>query len=80
MKRMIKRCAGLDVHQATVVACVPIEAYHRFLLSMQLRRVEDAEQYIEQLDQRIAEKLVPYQGAMILLMQIPGSIGWLLPC
>jgi len=24
MKRMIKRCAGLDVHQATVVACVLI--------------------------------------------------------
>jgi hypothetical protein len=29
----------------------------RFLLSMQLRRVEDIEQLIEILDQRIAEKL-----------------------
>jgi transposase len=24
MERMIERCAGLDVHQATVVACVAI--------------------------------------------------------
>lgn len=44
----------------------------RFLLSMQLRRVEDIEQLIEILDQRIAEKLVPYQAEMALLMQIPG--------
>jgi hypothetical protein len=47
---------------------------------MQLLGVEDAEQYIEQLDQRIAEKLRPYQGAMALLMQVAGSNGWLPPC
>jgi transposase len=44
----------------------------RFLLSMQLRRVEDTEQLIEILDQRIAEKLAPYQAEMALLMQIAG--------
>jgi transposase len=47
----------------------------RFLLSMQLRRVEDIEQLIEMLDQRIAEKLAPYQAEMALLMQIPG-VDW----
>ena len=47
----------------------------RFLLSMQLRRVEDIEQLIEILDQRIAEKLAPYQAEMALLMQIPG-VDW----
>jgi transposase len=47
----------------------------RFLLSMQLRRVEDIEQLIETLDQRIAEKLAPYQAEMALLMQIPG-VDW----
>ena len=52
-----------------------VENYHRFLLSMQLRRVEDTEQYIEQLDRRIAEKLEPYQSAMALLMQIP-EVDW----
>lgn len=48
---------------------------HRFLLSMQLRRVEDIEQLIEILDQRIAEKLELYQAEMALLMQIPG-VDW----
>jgi len=48
---------------------------HRFLLSMQLRRVEDIEALIEQLDQRIAEKLTPYQVEMALLVQIPG-VDW----
>lgn len=42
---------------------------------MQLRRVEDTEHYIDQLDQRIAEKLAPYDSEMALLMQIPG-IDW----
>ena len=48
---------------------------HRFLLSMQLRRVEDIEALIDQLDQRIAEKLTPYQVEMALLVQIPG-VDW----
>lgn len=48
---------------------------HRFLLSMQLRRVEDIETLIEVLDQRIAEKLAPYQVEMALLVQIPG-VDW----
>jgi transposase len=47
----------------------------RFLLSMQLRRVEDIEQLIKILDQRIAEKLAPYQAEIALLMQIPGVEG-----
>nr|WP_294512185.1 IS110 family transposase [uncultured Rhodopila sp.] len=52
-----------------------VEEYHRFLLSMQLHRVEAAEQDLEQLDRRIAEKLAPYQVPMALLMQIPG-VDW----
>jgi transposase len=47
----------------------------RFLLSMQLRRVEGIETLIEELDQRITEKLTPYQAEMALLMQIPG-VDW----
>ena len=49
-----------------------VEEHHRFLLAMQLQRVEAAERDIEQLDGRIAEKLIPDQFAMTLLMQIPG--------
>ena len=47
----------------------------RFLLSMQLRRVEGIETLTEELDQLIAEKLAPYQAEMALLMQIPG-VDW----
>jgi transposase len=52
-----------------------VEEHHRFLLAMQMQRVEAAERDIEQLDGRIAERLIPYQFAMTLLMQIPG-VDW----
>jgi transposase len=52
-----------------------VEEHHRFLLAMQMQRVEATERDIEQLDGCIAEKLVPYQFAMTLLMQIPG-VDW----
>ncbi len=38
-----------------------IEEHHRFLLAMQLRRLEAAEHDIAALDQRIDEKLEPYR-------------------
>ena len=44
----------------------------RILLAMQLRRVEQTEQQIEELDRRIDERLKPYRAEMALLMQIPG--------
>jgi transposase len=52
-----------------------VKEHHRFLLAMQMQRVEATERDIEQLDGCIAEKLVPYQFAMTLLMQIPG-VDW----
>jgi transposase len=52
-----------------------IEAHHRVLLSMQLRRVEAAEQDIEALDQYIASQLAPYDAEMALLITIPG-VDW----
>ena len=39
------------------------EEHHRFLLSLQLRRLEAAEQDIQALDLRIAERLEPVQPA-----------------
>jgi transposase len=52
-----------------------VEEHHRFLLSMQLRRLEAAEQDIEALDLRIAERLEPYSLQHAILMQIPG-VDW----
>jgi transposase len=53
-----------------------VEEHHRFLLAFQLRRLEATEADIDQLDERIAGKLAPYEVEMALLMQIPG-VDWL---
>jgi transposase len=51
------------------------EEHHRFLLVLQLGRLEAAGQDIEALDRRIAERLEPYSFEHALLMQIPG-VDW----
>jgi transposase len=51
------------------------EEHHRFLLVLQLGRLEAAGQDIEALDRRIAERLEPYSLEHALLMQIPG-VDW----
>jgi transposase len=49
--------------------------HHRFLLRLQLRRIEVVESDIAELDQQISERLVPYQEAHRRLMTIPG-VDW----
>src|SRR3954468_15300427 len=53
-----------------------VEEHHRFLLAMQLGRIEAIEADVAALDARIAERLLPYSAEMALLMTIPG-INWL---
>lgn len=53
-----------------------VEEHHRFLLAMQLRRLEAAEQDIAALDLRITERLEPYRAEHARLTQIPG-VDWL---
>jgi len=50
-----------------------LEEHHRFVLSLQMRRLEAAEANIAELDKRLREKLAPYSKQMRLLMQIPGA-------
>jgi transposase len=52
-----------------------VEEHHRFLLAMQLRRIETAERDIASLDERITAKLEPYKAAHGRLMTIPG-VDW----
>ena len=52
-----------------------LEEHHRFLLAMQLRRLEAIEADIAALDRRIGERLEPYCTQHALLMQIPG-VDW----
>jgi transposase len=49
-----------------------LEEHHRFLLQLQLHRVEAAERDLAFLEQRIHEKLRPYSRQWSLLQEIPG--------
>ena len=49
-----------------------LEEHHRFLLGVQMRRIETIEADVAALDRRLREKLKPYQPQMRLLVQIPG--------
>jgi transposase len=54
-----------------------LEEHHRFLLELQLRRLEAAEEDLAALEQHIQEKLKPYAEQLALLDEIPG-VDWTL--
>jgi transposase len=49
-----------------------IEAHHRFMLDIQLRRVEEIEANIAVVDSKIEEAVVPHRTVVERLMTIPG--------
>jgi transposase len=49
-----------------------VEEHHRFLLRMQLGRLQAVEEDLGILEQRIQEKLKPYAAQFTLLQEIPG--------
>jgi transposase len=52
-----------------------LEEHHRFLLGIQMRRIETMEADVAELDRRLRAKLAPYSREMSLLQQIPG-VDW----
>ena len=54
-----------------------VEEHHRFLLKLQLDRLESVEKDLEVLEQRIQQKLEPYAAQLALLDEIPG-VDWTL--
>jgi transposase len=52
-----------------------VEEHHRFLLRLQLERLEAAEADLAVLEQRIQQKLQPYATQVALLDEIPG-VDW----
>src|SRR3989449_1171135 len=54
-----------------------LEEHHRFLLELQLQRLEAAEKDLAALEQRIRQKLEPYEVQLALLDEIPG-VDWTL--
>lgn len=49
-----------------------VEEHHRVILGVQLRRLEQTDEAIAEIEQRIEEKLTPYQKERELLKGIPG--------
>lgn len=63
-------------HAALVLALDGhIEEHHRFLLGLQLGRIETIAQDIAELDRRVTERVQPYAVELALLVQIPG-VDW----
>jgi transposase len=54
-----------------------LEEHHRFLLELQLRRLQAVEEDLALLERRIQEKLKPYAAQLALLQEIPG-VDWTL--
>lgn len=54
-----------------------VQPHQRFLLEMQLRRIEDTEKDLERLDVLLGEKLAPYDEVLGRLMRIPG-VDWVI--
>lgn len=54
-----------------------MEEHHRFLLQLQLRRLQAVEDDLSTLEQRMQQKLQPYAVQLELLKQIPG-VDWAL--
>ena len=54
-----------------------LEQHHRFLLDLQLQRLEAAERDLTVLEQRIQQRLEPYATQLALLDEIPG-VDWTL--
>jgi transposase len=52
-----------------------VAQHHRFLLGIQMRRIEAMEADVAELDRQLCEKLAPYSRQMRLLRQIPG-VDW----
>lgn len=62
-----KKLADLEL---ALEGCV--QEHHRFLLGMQLARVESVESDLTKLDERITAKIEPYKAQQEMLIQIPG--------
>lgn len=49
-----------------------LQEHHRFMLKMQLTRLDEIERHIGDLDSRISEKLQPYGEEVALIDEVPG--------
>lgn len=72
MAQLAMRALRNKIPDLTLALEGRVEEHHRFMLRVQLDRVEQVERDIAKLDERIDEKLMPYRREHERLKQIPG--------
>jgi transposase len=77
MAELAKRRLRSKIPQLELALEGKMEDHHRFLLQLQLDRLEAVEHDLTVLEQRLQEKLKPYAGQLALLQEIPG-VDWTL--
>src|ERR1700693_854352 len=77
MAELAKRSLRSKIPQLELALEGRMEEHHRFLLRMQLDRLEAVEHDLTVLEQRLQEKLKPYAVQLALLDEIPG-VDWTL--
>ena len=77
MAELAKRKLRSKIPELELALEGKIEEHHRFLLKLQLDRLESLEKDLEVLEQRIQQKLEPYAAQLALLDEIPG-VDWTL--
>src|ERR1700682_5524371 len=77
MAELAKGRLRQKIHELEPALEGKLEEHHRFLLRLQLQRLEAAEKDLAVLEQRIEDKLQPYAAQLALLQEIPG-VDWTL--
>jgi transposase len=77
MAQLAKRQMRKKIPELELALEGKVEEHHRFLLRVQLRRLQAVEEDLSVLEHRIQEKLQPYAAEATLLDEIPG-VDWTL--
>jgi transposase len=72
MAELAKRKLRKKIPELELALEGKVEEHHRFLLSVQLRRLQAVDEDLAVLEERIQEKLKPYAAQLTLLDEIPG--------
>lgn len=72
MAELAKRKLRSKIPQLELALEGRLQDHHRYLLKLQLHRLGAVEQDLAQLEERIAQRLEPYQEQFVRLQQIPG--------
>src|SRR5271166_129983 len=72
MAALARGIARKKIAPLTAALAGQLAEHQRFILQIQLRRIEDTEQQIARLDQQIEARLRPYHAQIALLISIPG--------